>query len=98
MSHHTLQRVVVRMLFDRTFASAVYEEPAKTLADLDLTESERALLLNTDRRAWGYDPLRPRRMLRSLAEEFKVSTTLILSVTRRLASLDAFFSSAHFHD
>jgi hypothetical protein len=54
-------------------------------------------LLGVDRRAWRHDPLRRRRTLRALAEEFKVSTTIILAETRLLASLERFFSSRFFH-
>lgn len=97
MSYHTLQRVVVRMLFDERFVQAVYDQPDEALSGLDLSEQERRQLLATDRRAWRYDPLRRLRTLRTLVEEFKVSTTLVLAETRRLASLDGFFSSTQFH-
>lgn len=98
MSHHALQQLVVRMLFDPEFASAVYADQSKTLANEDLTEAEKSQLLSVDRRAWGYDGLRRRRTLRTLAEEYRISTTIILSETRRLAALDDFFSSEQFHD
>lgn len=97
MSHHTLQKLIVRMLFDEQLTAAVYAEPETALAGFDLTAAERAQLLNVDRRAWRYDALRKRRMLRTLAEEFKNSTTIILAETRSLASLEAFFSSRFFH-
>jgi len=97
MSHHTLQKLIVRMLFDEEFTAAVYAEPETTLAGFDLTDTERAQLLSVDRRAWRYDALRKRRMLRTLAEEFKISTTIILAETRSIASLEAYFSSRFFH-
>jgi hypothetical protein len=97
MSHHTLQKLLVRMLFDEEFVTAVYADPAQTLANLDLTDAERAQLLSVDRRAWRHDPLRRRRTLRTLVEEYKVSTTLVLAETRSLASLEQFFSSSFFH-
>ncbi|MBP6820243.1 MAG: hypothetical protein KA368_01805 [Acidobacteria bacterium] len=97
MSHHVLQKLVVRMLFDDKFTDSVYADAEKSLAGFDLTEIERAQLLNVDRRAWRYDSLRQRRTLRTLAEEFKISTTIILAETRSLASLEAFFSSRFFH-
>ncbi|MDX2041499.1 MAG: hypothetical protein SF097_09625 [Acidobacteriota bacterium] len=97
MSHHTLQKLIPRMLFDEAFTASVYSEPEKTLGGFDLTETERAQLLSVDRRAWRYDALRQRRMLRTLAEEFKVSTTIILAETRSLASLETYFSSRFFH-
>ena len=97
MSYHTLQRLVVRMLFDDEFVEAVYADSARALAKLDLSEAERAQLLSVDRRAWRHDPLRRRRTLRTLVEEYKVSTTLVLSETRSLASLERFFSSGFFH-
>lgn len=97
MSHHTLQKLVVRMLFDEAFVTAVHASPEETLADLDLTEMERAQLLSVDRRAWRYDSLRRKRTLHTLVEEFKISTTIALAETRSLASLEQYFSGAFFH-
>jgi len=85
------------MLFDEEFVEEVYAAPERALGGLDLTEAERSQLLGVDRRAWRHDPLRRRRTLRTLAEEFKVSTTIILAETRLLASLERFFSSRFFH-
>ena len=93
MSHHTLQKLIVRMLFDEDLVGEVYGSPDRALAGLDLTEAERSQLLSVDRRAWRSDPLRRRRTLRDLVEEFKVSTTIILAETRSIASLERFFSS-----
>jgi hypothetical protein len=97
MSHHALQKILVRMLFDEDFVEDIYAAPERTLAGLDLTEAERGQLLGVDRRAWRHDPLRRRRTLRTLVEEFKVSTTIVLAETRSLASLERFFSSPFFH-
>jgi hypothetical protein len=93
MGHHTLQKLMVRMIFDEELVEEVYAAPDRALAGLDLTESERSQLLGVDRRAWRSDALRRRRRLRTLVEEFKVSTTIILAETRSLASLERFFSS-----
>jgi hypothetical protein len=93
MGHHTLQKLMVRMLFDEELVEEVYAAPDRALAGLDLTESERGQLLGVDRRAWRSDALRRRRTLRTLVEEYKVSTTIILAETRSLASLESFFSS-----
>jgi hypothetical protein len=97
MSHHTLQKLLVRMLFDEEFVEEVYAAPDRALAGLDLTEAERRQLLGVDRRAWRHDALRRRRTLRTLVEEFKISTTIVLAETRSLASLERFFSSQFFH-
>jgi hypothetical protein len=97
MSHHTLQKLVVRMLWDEAFVAAVHAAPDQALKGLELTDTERAQLLAVDHRAWRHDALRRKRTLRTLAEEFKVSTTIILAETRSLASLEQFFSSAFFH-
>src|SRR5262247_913586 len=98
MSHHTLQKLMIRMLFDEEFVEEVYAAPERALGGLDLTEAERGQLLGVDRRAWRHDPLRRRRTLRTLVEEFKVSTTIVLAETRLLASLERFFSSRFFHN
>ncbi|MGE0126910.1 MAG: hypothetical protein AB7U82_02305 [Blastocatellales bacterium] len=97
MSHHTLQNLLVRMLFDEEFVEEVYAAPDRSLNGFDLTEAERSQLLGVDRRAWRHDALRKRRTLRTLVEEFKISTTIILAETRSLASLERFFSSQFFH-
>jgi len=97
MSHHTVQNLVVRMLFDEAFVEAVHADPGRALAGLELTEAERDQLLRVDRRAWRHDALRRKRTLRTLVEEFKVSTTIVLAETRSLASLEHFFSSSFFH-
>ena len=97
MSHHTLQKLVVRMHFDEAFVAAVHAAPEQALANLDLTDAERQQLLRIDRRAWRYDALRRKRTLRTLVEEFKISTTIVLAETRSLASLEQFFSSGFFH-
>ncbi|MBL8202915.1 MAG: hypothetical protein JNM09_01705 [Blastocatellia bacterium] len=98
MSHHTLQKLMVRMLFDEAFVAAVHTAPDQMLANLDLTQAERAQLLAVDQRAWRYDALRRKRTLRTLVEEFKISTTIALAETRSLASLEQFFSSPFFHN
>lgn len=97
MSYHRLQKLMTRMLYDQAFTDQVYADSSQALAGFDLTEAERAQLLNVDRRAWRHDALRQRRTLRTLAEEFKISTTIILAETRSLASLEAYFSSRFFH-
>lgn len=98
MSHHTLQKLVVRLLFDEAFVQAVHHNPDEALAGLELTATERAQLLSVDRRAWRHDALRGRRTLRTLAEEYKISTTIALAETRSLASLERFFASSFFHN
>ncbi len=92
-----MQKLVVRMLFDEAFVNTVHQNPDEALARLTLTESERAQLLSIDRRAWRHDALRRRRTLRTLAEEYKISTTIVLAETRSLASQERFFSSDFFH-
>src|ERR1051325_179917 len=97
MSYHTLQNVLVRMLFDEELVETVYRDSAQAFKELDLTDAERGQLLSVDHRAWRTDLLRRRRTLRTLVEEYKISTTIVLSETRSLASLERFFSSPFFH-
>ncbi|MGH7184726.1 MAG: hypothetical protein ACREIB_00390 [Pseudomonadota bacterium] len=92
-----MQNLVVRMLFDEAFVEAVHADPGRALAGLELTGVERDQLLRVDRRAWRHDALRNKRTLRTLVEEFKVSTTIVLAETRSLAALERFFSSSFFH-
>lgn len=98
MSHHTLQKLMVRMLFDEAFVAAVHDAPQEALANFDLTNLECEQLLSVDKRAWRHDPLRRKRTLRTLVEEFKISTTIALAETRSIASLEQFFSSPFFHN
>lgn len=98
MSHHTLQKLMVRMLFDEAFVAAVHAAPEQALANLELTATEREQLLSVDQRAWRHDALRRKRTLRTLVEEFKISTTIALAETRSIASLEQFFSSPFFHN
>src|SRR4030095_1632708 len=93
MSHHALQKLMVRMLFDEDFVEEVYAAPERALAGLDLEEGELNQLLGVDRRAWRNDSLRRRRTLPTLVKESRASTTIILAETRSLASLERFFSS-----
>jgi hypothetical protein len=97
MSHHALQHVVVRLLFDPEFVAALHAAPEVALADCGLTDVETRWLLSADPRAWNVDPLRRRRTLGALAEEFKASSALALAETRSLAFLERFFSSPNFH-
>jgi len=97
MSHRTLERLFVRLLYDPAFVEAIHANADAALDGLDLAPHEREQLLAVDRRAWGHDPLRRLRSLRTLFDEFKTSTTLALATTRSVASLDAYFSSREFH-
>jgi hypothetical protein len=83
------------MLFDPRFAEAARREPEQVLAGIE--PSLRAQLVAVDPRAFQLDRLRRRRALRTLCEEWKATTTLVLQETRSLAFLEAFFASAQFH-
>ena len=61
MSALTMQRVVVRMLFDPDFATKVYEDPMVALASEDLSDAERRLLIEPDPRAYRTDEHRASR-------------------------------------
>lgn len=96
MSHRALQKALVTALHDETFVEAFHADPEGVLAPLGLDEHERAQLVAVDRRAFRTDPLRRRRVLRVLSEEYKASTTLALAETRSLAFADGFFASSFF--
>jgi hypothetical protein len=97
VSSRDLQRVHVRMLYDPALVDRVFIDADAALADVPLTADERKWLLACDRRLYTADPLRRRRSLKALLDEFKGSSALVVGATRRLADLDAFFSSALFH-
>ncbi len=96
MSHAALQRALVIALHDPGFVEAMHADPAAVLGPLGVEPAERAQLLAVDRRAFRTDPLRARRVLRVLAEELKISTTLALWETRSAAFADGFFASPQF--
>jgi hypothetical protein len=103
MSGRALYRVMVRMLYDPPFATAVYVDPEPALAGVDLTAAERVWLRRADRRAWGTDPLRRSRSLAGLMEEFPAASAMVVRRAREGTLrpepelLDAFFSSGTFH-
>jgi hypothetical protein len=92
MSHTALRRVMVRLLHDPALVDALHADPARTLADVDLTAAERGWLVATPRAAWATDPERPARVLAGLRDEYPVATTLAPDRT------GAFFASTAFHD
>ena len=92
--HRLAQDAAVRMHFDPEFAALVRRAPAEALPDLP--ELLRSQLAAIDARAFKLDRLRGRRLLRTLFDEFKASTTLVLAQEKRLEFLDGFFTSEHF--
>jgi hypothetical protein len=98
LNHITMQRVIVRMLYDAAFAKRVYAAPLEALQGLALTTNEIAMLHKADPRAWRLDPLRRARSLEALLEEYPASGALIAHSTPHVGALDAFFSSEAFHE
>ncbi|MFN8548539.1 MAG: hypothetical protein U0527_11420 [Candidatus Eisenbacteria bacterium] len=96
MSHIAVQRVMVRMLFDRAYADRVLATPEETLRGEDVSERERAWLLRPDPRAWRADAGRPRRALSALLQEYPSSFALIVRSMGTLDILASYFASLHF--
>jgi hypothetical protein len=96
MSHRDLQAALVRAMYDDGFAARLRADPEGVLAPLGLDTRERAQLAAVDPRAFRTDPLRKRRTMRTLAEEYKGATTILLAETRSLAAAEAFFGSERF--
>jgi hypothetical protein len=96
VSAHGLQRALVVALHDPAFVVAMHADPDAALGPFGLAPAERAQLLAVDRRAFGVDRLRARRLLRTLVEELKASVALALAETRSLAFLDGFVASPEF--
>jgi hypothetical protein len=92
MSHTALRRVAIRLLHDPELARAVAVDPARALADVDLTPDEHAALAAVPPAAWRTDPERNARVLAALREEFVATAAL---AGERAAG---FLRSAHFHD
>jgi len=98
MSARALQRVIVRMLHDPAFTARVYEDPARALAGLPLGPREHRWLLAVDRRAFGVDPLRRHRVLNAILDEHTAALALLAPAGRGLERLEAYLSSADFHE
>lgn len=100
-AHHHVQRVVVRMLYDRPFAEAVYADPLAALtADWmpALPPEALAWLTANDLRAFTTDPLRRTRALAALLDEFPTAAAWVLTAADAgRATLDRYFSSPAFH-
>jgi len=76
VSHVALRRVMIRLLHDPVFATAVYADAESALAGVDLSATERAWLTAPPPAAWQTDSARPARVLAALAEEFPATVTL----------------------
>lgn len=98
MAYASVQRVIVRMLYDPAFRQTVYGAPHTALAGLELTPEERDALVRPDPRAFGTDPFRRSRTLHGLLEEYPVSAWLAGQALGDVRQLDRFFASPFFHD
>ena len=76
MSHLALRRVMIRMLHDPAFATAVYEDATRALAAVDVDAREIAWLMRQPRAAWRADAGRPVRLLTALADEYPATLPL----------------------
>jgi len=92
MSHLALRRVMIRLLHDPSFATALRADPDRALGGVDLTASERTWLVDAAPAAWSTDPDRPARVLAALVEEYPLTTRL---APDRAAG---FFAAPEFHD
>jgi hypothetical protein len=90
------QAAAVRMLHDPAFAAEVRRAPDTALPEL--SPLLRAQLAAVDPRALQLDRLRGRRLLRTLFDEYKAATTLLLARQKQLAFLDRFFAHDAFVD
>ncbi len=93
-AHTALQRVIVRMLFDPKLVERFYG--GDSFPELD--EQSQDWLRAVPQPAWTTDRYRRSRGLHALLEEFPVSAALATTKTGDVRSLDAYFSSAAFHD
>jgi hypothetical protein len=96
LSHHVLQRVVVRLLFDPEFVERVYADPDLALQGLDLSADERRLVVAPDRRAYGTDATRRSRALTELVRGFPTASAVAVQGDG-IAFLEGFFASPIFH-
>jgi hypothetical protein len=97
MTAVTMQRVVVRMMFDAGFRDRVYADAGTALQGLDLTPDECRWLSTPDPRAYGTDTYRCGRALTGLLEEYPVAGALALRLTHGIERLHGFFAAEVFH-
>jgi hypothetical protein len=97
MTAVTLQRVVVRMMFDAAFRDRVYANAGTALQGLDLTPDERRWLIAPDPLAYGTDTYRCSRALTGLLEEYPVAGALALRTPHGIDRLHGFFAADMFH-
>ena len=87
MNPRAIQRAIVRMMYDPGFVAAVYGPRAVP----GLTEPERALLRQVDRRAFTTDRFRRARAVHAIVDEYPASAAAI-----GLAALEDFLGSREF--
>lgn len=97
MTAVTMQRVVVRMMFDAAFRDRVYADAGTALQGLDLTPDECRWLTIPDPRAYGTDTYRCSRALTGLLEEYAVAGALALRLPHGVDRLHGFFAADVFH-
>jgi hypothetical protein len=85
------------MLFDRSFAEEVTDDPVRLLREFQIPIPLLHQLKHLDVRLWYADRLRPLRAMKVLVSEYRVTTTLYLDATRRFQDLMNFFQSESFH-
>lgn len=87
MNPRAIQRAIVRMIYDPGFLGAVYGPRALP----GLSEPERALLQQVDRRAFTTDRFRRARAVHAIVDEYPASAAAI-----GLAALEGFLGSREF--
>ena len=97
MATVTMQRVVVRMMFDAAFRDRVYADAETALQGLNLSPDERYWLTTPDPRAYATDTYRCSRALTGLLEEYPVAGALALRTPHGLDRLHGFFAADVFH-
>lgn len=91
--HHKVQRVLVRAIFDPTFAVLLCD-PARRPADVEPEVAE--FFHGLDARALDTDAMRCSRVLQAMLEDYRISATMAVAETRTFAVLEGFFASRSF--
>jgi hypothetical protein len=94
MSAAAIQRVIVRMLVDPSFAEAF----TRGLEVPELEPHERAWLVAVDPRAFRTDPHRASRLLAAILDEAPTTAAVVADGGRQAERCFAFFRSPAFHD
>ena len=96
MNPHELQRMSVRMLFDWSLTTAVYDAGTDPILGVAISSRARAALTKPPRERWRSDPYRQSRVVTGLLQSFVSASAWALALAPDRPLTD-FFADEIFH-